>query len=111
LKLGILEAIKNKSDYLLLFLADMPKIKKNTVDTVMKQIIQSSGKIIRPVFFGKPGFPVALPRYLFDELTLLTGDVGAKAVIDRHKTCLLNVESSDIGCIFDIDEVIRSNDE
>src|SRR6056297_4209503 len=88
LKMGISEGIKNQSDYLLLFLGDMPMIKKSTINSVLKQMHQSAGSIIRPVFNGQPGFPVALPKILFEELTLLRGDIGAKPVIEKHRAIL-----------------------
>lgn len=106
LKLAAFEAIQNKADFILLFLADMPMIKLTTINLVIEKALESPEKIIRPYFESRPGFPVALPNVFFDELTLLTGDIGAKPVIDRHIEDLLRIDCNDPGSIFDIDEDI-----
>ncbi len=111
LKLAVLEAIRNKANYLLLFLADMPLIKQMTINRVTEKIQELSGKIIRPFYNDQPGFPVALPKILFEELILLTGDVGAKPLIEKHKELLYLLDCKDSGSIFDIDEDIWSNKE
>ena len=111
LKLAVYEAIRQKSDWILLFLADMPLIKQKTIKRVIESIQVSPGKIIRPFFNGQPGFPVALPKDFFQELTLLTGDVGAKPVIEKHKELLIRLVCEDYGSIFDIDEEIRKKEE
>ena len=111
LKLAVLEAIYNEADFILLFLADMPMIKSMTVNQVIEKALESPEKIIRPFFKSQPGFPVALPKQYFKELTLLTGDVGAKAVIERHKKNLIRIDCDDYGSIFDIDEDIWNSKE
>jgi molybdenum cofactor cytidylyltransferase len=111
LKLAVLEAVHNKADFLLLFLADMPMIKQITIYRVIEKALESPEKIIRPYFNNQPGFPVALPKALFEELTLLAGDVGAKPVIEKHKEHLIKLECNDSGSIFDIDEDIWSMKE
>lgn len=108
LRLAVLEAIRNGANYILLFLADMPLIKQATINRVIERIKESPENIIRPIFKGQPGFPVALPKVFFEELTFLKGDVGAKPVINKHKEHLILLACEDSGSVFDIDEDIWS---
>ena len=104
IRLAVFEAIQNDSEFLLLFLADMPKINAFLTDKILRLMQIHPGKIIRPFYNFIPGFPVALPKSLFDELTRIKGDTGAKPVIERHKDMLIKYETNDMGSIFDIDE-------
>jgi molybdenum cofactor cytidylyltransferase len=40
--------------------------------------------LVVPVHAGGTGHPVLFDRCLFDELRVLRGDVGARAVVRRH---------------------------
>jgi len=103
LRIAVAQAEKSQSEFILLFLADMPDIQSNTVRTVLDLMTQNPDKIIRPVYLSQPGFPVALPKSLFQELSQLEGDCGAKPVIEKHKDQLILHQTNDIGSIFDID--------
>ena len=106
IKLSAFEAIKTDSDSILLFLADMPKIKQKAVQRVLQSMQSHPERIIRPFYNTIPGFPVAIPKILFEELTELKGDIGAKPVIEKHKDRLIKLQCNDIGSIFDIDKDI-----
>lgn len=103
LRMAVDQAEKNRSDFILLFLADMPAIQIHTVRSVLELMVKNPDRIIRPKYLSQPGFPVALPKSLFQEIAQLEGDCGAKPVIAQHKDQLILFPTNDYGSIFDID--------
>lgn len=88
----------------MVFLADMPQISSNTVTSLLAQASQSSKhSIFQPRFNNKPGHPVLFMAEHFDQLKTLTGDQGAKAVIESNREQLMYVDVEDAGIHFDID--------
>jgi molybdenum cofactor cytidylyltransferase len=56
------------------------------------------------VFEGRRGNPVLIGRPLFPELLRLTGDEGARRVLQGLGDRLALVEAPDDGVLFDVDE-------
>ncbi len=63
-------------------LADMPEIDSEDLNALIRAF--KPGRIVAAGVGGLPGNPVLLPKELFAELSQLTGDIGARAVIKRH---------------------------
>jgi molybdenum cofactor cytidylyltransferase len=83
-------------------LADMPRVQPGTIRAVASAV--AAGDLIAaPVYHGERGHPVAFNAQLRDELLRLTGDTGAKAVLERHRDAMRLVESEDPGVVLDID--------
>jgi molybdenum cofactor cytidylyltransferase len=57
-----------------------------------------------PVFERRRGNPVLIGRPLFRELLRLTGDEGARRVLQGLGDRLALVEAPDDGVLFDVDE-------
>ena len=56
-----------------------------------------------PVFERKRGHPVLWPARYFPEIERLRGDVGARALLDRHADALVLVPVGDAGVLRDVD--------
>jgi molybdenum cofactor cytidylyltransferase len=56
------------------------------------------------VFQGRRGNPVLIGRELFPELLRLTGDAGARSVLQSLGDRLALVEAPDDGVLFDVDQ-------
>jgi molybdenum cofactor cytidylyltransferase len=83
-------------------LADMPRIRPSTVEAVAAAI--SSGALLAaPVYDGERGHPVAFSSKLRNELSALTGDSGARAVLERHASEIELVDCDDPGVVLDVD--------
>ena len=83
-------------------LADMPRVKPETIRGVAAAV--AAGDLIAaPVYRGERGHPVAFNAELRDELLRLTGDTGAKAVVQRHRDETRLLECEDPGVVLDID--------
>ena len=85
-------------------LADMPFIESRTLQELWRSFQNGPpGCIVQPVFQGRPGHPVIFPRACFDVLAKLTGDQGARALLQDNPQMLVRVEVTDSGVIEDVD--------
>ena len=89
------------ADGWLIGLADMPFIKISTIEQVRDAI--GADTISRPKLGERAGHPVGFGRAYYDELIALVGDVGAQAIIEKHKDCMVFVPTEDTGVVVDID--------
>jgi molybdenum cofactor cytidylyltransferase len=85
-------------------LADMPAINLQVMEALMNNIIKHPEDIVRPSFLenGKknPSHPVYFPQKHGFKLSQLTGDDGAKTIIEQQtlldiidKACLIDVDT------------------
>lgn len=81
-------------------LADMPAIQPSTIAAIA-DALRAGQATVAPTNDGRRGHPVGFARSLFGELAALTGDVGAREVLDRHPPLLIEVD--DPGIHYDID--------
>lgn len=90
--------------YLFVGLADMPFILPQTLIRLRDTLEEASQPtILQPLYEGTPGHPVGFHQVFFSELQALTGDQGARRLIEGHRGALLQVETKDPGVIKDID--------
>jgi len=82
-------------------LADMPFIRPETIRTVAAAIAGGADRIVAPRFGGERGHPVGFPARYGPELSLLSADEGARALVKRDGTRLIDVD--DPGVVRDID--------
>ena len=89
----------------IVFLGDMPFVQAETVDSILGeyQFRRSSAPIVVPIMNGHQGHPVLFSHEYFKEIQQLTGDHGAKCVIDSHPGNVYPLEVLDPGVIKDID--------
>jgi molybdenum cofactor cytidylyltransferase len=87
----------------LVALADMPWIKPATIQAIANLIRQGT-MIAAPSWQGKRGHPVGFARVLGLELSALSGDAGAKSVIQAHREQLSVFDCNDPGVLWDIDK-------
>ena len=87
----------------LVALTDMPWIEPATIRLVA-DALRSGDTIAAPCWQGRRGHPVGFARALGAELAVLSGDAGAKAVIQVHLEQLRVIDCNDAGILFDIDQ-------
>jgi molybdenum cofactor cytidylyltransferase len=83
-------------------LADMPRLKPSTIQAIAAALGEGAA-IAAPVYRGERGHPVGFSSRLRDELTQLSGDAGAKSVLQRHAQEIRQLEIDDPGVLLDID--------
>jgi molybdenum cofactor cytidylyltransferase len=68
----------------LIALGDQPKTPDSVVPALLAAFARSGKPIVVPVFRGVQGTPVVFGRDVFPELAQLSGDVGARSVVEAR---------------------------
>mgnify|MGYP000573685108 CR=1 FL=1 len=85
------------------FLGDMPRIPKAVLGP-LSQALAGGARAAAPVFAGKRGHPALIGAELLPDLLTLSGDAGARAVLQGLGSELVLVEAPDDGVLFDVDQ-------
>ncbi len=93
------------SDAAFIFLADMPYIQQATLVQLKTAFTENQNKfpIVLPVHAERPGNPVGFDRAYFPDIAQLSGDRGARQIIDQHQDRVIKVAVDDAGVLQDID--------
>jgi len=102
LKLG-LEEVQDEAQAAIIALGDQPFVLSSTVDKMIDAYEESGARIVVPRFLGTRGNPVLFDRSLFPQIERISGDVGAKSVVQKNEADVLEVEVADKGVLVDID--------
>ncbi len=95
--------ISDKSDGIMLALADQPLVDSETVNCLIEALDTKQKGIIVPSYRGCRGHPVIFARKYRNELLNLKGDIGGRELIDRHCDDILEVAVDCEGVCIDID--------
>lgn len=94
---------------LVILLPDMPAITDADLALLIRRFRADPHRPVRAVgSFGTPGHPVILPHRLFQEVAVLTGDAGARLVLQGEEVTL--VPLADDRAVTDIDTPEDWND-
>ena len=88
-------------DACLVALGDMPWIKPQTVTAIIAALAESP--LVVPACGGRWGHPVAFDARYYTELSQLSGDRGARGVLQRHLAECRVLEVEDQGVVRDVD--------
>jgi molybdenum cofactor cytidylyltransferase len=86
----------------LIFLGDMPLVPQGVLRP-LAQALAAGAPAAVPVWQGRQGHPAAISSRLFPQIMALSGDRGARAVLDGLGEALALIEAPDAGVLFDID--------
>ncbi len=78
-----LAALDPRTQAVLIALADQPTITSDVVAAIVREWRETGAQIVAPVYRGERGHPVLFDAAVFPELRALTGDRGAREVIER----------------------------
>lgn len=93
LRTGVEAALKGCPDGIMIMLADMPRLSTGHLDKLIAAFRSAHGRVIVRAFGGgSPGNPVIIPDDLYNYLQKLTGDVGARSLIEMGLVPVLDVE-------------------
>ena len=102
LRAGI--AAAGAAEAALICLADMPTLESRHFDLVIDAFRSGDpDEIIVPTYDRKRGNPVLWPRSYFSEIAALSGDVGARALIDHHADHVRLLAIDDPAILVDVD--------
>jgi molybdenum cofactor cytidylyltransferase len=91
LRLG-LSAVDPESEAVLFLLGDQPQVTSQVIDTIIGAFTTGVGRIVMPSYRGTRSNPVLFAREYFPELARITGDQGARSVLDAHRDDVRTVE-------------------
>ncbi|MCX7150319.1 MAG: molybdopterin-binding/glycosyltransferase family 2 protein [Rhodocyclales bacterium] len=98
-----LAALPADADAVVVLLADMPWIDGGHIDRLLAAFDPQQPRIIAPVRDGRRGNPILWPRKLFAEMAAVSGDVGAREVLQRHASQIDSVAFDDDAIFADLD--------
>lgn len=86
-------------------LGDMPRVTRAHLDRLLDELssVGDDRTILIPTFERKRGNPVVLGRAHFAAIGELTGDVGARALIERNAAHVVTVAFEDPAVLVDVD--------
>jgi molybdenum cofactor cytidylyltransferase len=95
-------ALPDNASGVFVFLGDMPAIDPATV-TQLAKALPGPNAIVAPTYLGRRGHPVLFGATWFPALRALSGDEGARAVLDGAGARLARIPVEDPGIHLDVD--------
>ena len=89
IKIG-LNNLSEKTEAFFICLGDMPMVNPNIYNQLIKSI--NKREIIVPTYKGQQGNPVLFAKSMKEKIINISGDVGAKKILELNKNKILNVE-------------------
>lgn len=103
LKCGV-KHVPAESDGVVILLGDMPLVTPSLIGSLIDTFDPNHGReICVPIRDGRRGNPVLWGRRFFADLLSLSGDKGAKHLMDLHADALCELEVGDNASLIDID--------
>jgi molybdenum cofactor cytidylyltransferase len=102
LRAGI-RALRPEIEATFVVLADQPALTPSLLQKLVDRYQATRASIVAPTYQGRRGNPVLLDRGLFAELLEVTGDRGARDLIQQHRSELEEVDVDDEAVILDVD--------
>ncbi len=105
LRAGI-AAVPDAASAALVCLGDMPLVTGRMIERLIEVYDPDEGRsVVVPTCRGKVGNPVLWDRRFFPDIAGLVGDVGARALLERHSEYVAQVELGDDAVLRDFDTV------
>ena len=92
IKVGLNHLSKN-TEYFFICLGDMPMVNSDIYNQLIKSRNQKN--IIVPTYNSQQGNPVLFDKSMKEKVMDITGDVGAKKILELNKDKILNLEIND----------------
>lgn len=82
-------------DGILICLADQPLLSFEYLNSLIAEFIKHPSKIIATNYGKKVGVPALFPKLLFEELSVLKGDFGAKEILNNKSNLIISLDAAD----------------
>ncbi|WP_139956059.1 nucleotidyltransferase family protein [Flavicella sediminum] len=104
LSFGIKELEKYKNyTHVLILLADQPFVLTSYLNELLQSAEQNKSKIISSLYTTKFGVPAVIPKAYFEDLKKLSGDRGAKKILEKYASESISVSNNLI--LSDVDSI------
>ena len=84
-------------------LGDQPFLSSALVDSLIDGFLEEGAPVVVPVRLGRRRNPVLFARSAFPEIMNISGDRGAKAVVEAQGAAALEVKVGQAGTVLDVD--------
>ncbi len=98
-----LKAISPESEGALILVGDQPLVKTELINSLIDLFNKNPSLIAAPTFQGQTRNPVIFHRDLFPDLLKLTGDRGARGLIEKYKAKTAFLDWDDESPFLDVD--------
>lgn len=98
-----LKAVNKKSCAVIFVLADQPLVNTSIINKLVSGYERKKPLIVVPTYKGKRGNPTLIDRTLFKEIERISGDVGARSLIEKYRKNVEEIEMDSLGVLIDID--------
>jgi len=88
-----LNYLSKKNEAFFICLGDMPMVNQDIYNQLIKS--KNNKEIIVPTYKGQQGNPVLFNKSMKEKIIGITGDVGAKKILELNKDKILNLEIND----------------
>ena len=88
-----LNHLSEKTEAFFICLGDMPMVNYDIYNQLIKS--KNNKEIIVPTYKGQQGNPVLFNKSMKEKIIGITGDVGAKKILELNKDKILNVKTDD----------------
>ena len=88
-----LDNLSEKTEAFFICLGDMPMVNLNIYNQLIKSI--NKKEIIVPTYKGQQGNPVLFAKSMKEKIINISGDIGAKKILELNKDKILNLEIND----------------
>ena len=99
-----IRSLPQGTDGFVLCLIDHPLISRNLVNDLIEQFYAKRARIVLPTYEGRRGHPVIFAADLYDELLHAPMDKGARAVVWAHTGEVLEISTSEEGCVLNLND-------
>ena len=94
-----LNSLSEKTESFFICLGDMPMVGHGVYNQLIKS--KDNKEIIVPIYKGQQGNPVLFNKSMKEKIMGITGDVGAKKILELNKDKILNIETNDQSVVKD----------
>jgi molybdenum cofactor cytidylyltransferase len=101
-RLGIAH-LPDDSDATLVLPVDIPGVKPDTVDALIREFERTRATVVLPRYQGRAGHPVLFARAIYGEL-MAELPSGAESIVEAHAADRREVEVDDPGILVDVDQ-------
>ena len=88
-----LDNLSEKTEAFFICLGDMPKVSHDIYDQLIKS--KDNKEIIVPTYKRQQGNPVLFNKSMKEKVIDISGDIGAKKILELNKDKILNLEIND----------------
>lgn len=90
-----LDVLSPRTTSAIFLLVDQPSVDKELIDSIIRKHRETAASIVAPWAGGRRANPVLFDRVLWHELCQVRGDMGGRALLDRHADKTVYLEWGD----------------